>query len=71
MNDGLVHNAEWDGLVHFPDQGLTHGAGRFEAHPPGEVTISPAGHVEVPTPPGSEVCYVIENGSGSILNVYT
>jgi hypothetical protein len=79
MNDGLVHYAEWDGLVHFPDEGLTHGPGRFEAQPPGEVQIpgaghvdvAPSGHVEIPIPPASQTDFVIENGSGSILNVFT
>lgn len=61
MNDGLVHFAAYDGLVHSPDALLAHPAGEFQAQPPGQVIV--------PTPPADQVIHVINEGViGHIIN---
>ncbi|GAB6039095.1 hypothetical protein JCM15519_36540 [Fundidesulfovibrio butyratiphilus] len=61
MNDGLVHFATYDGLVHSPDAVLAHPSGEFQASPPGQVTV--------PTPPSDEVVHVINEGViGHVIN---
>jgi len=61
MNDGLVHFAGYDGLVHSPDA--------IVAHPAGEVVAHPPGHVIIPTPPADQVIHVIsENFIGHVIN---
>lgn len=61
MNDGLVHFATYDGLVHSPDA--------ITAHPAGDFMAAPAGHVLVPTPPADQVIHVLqENIVGHVIN---
>ena len=61
MNDGLVHIATYDGLVHSPDP--------LTAAPPGRFEASPPGHVFIPTPPADQVLHVINEGViGHIVN---
>ena len=61
MNDGLVHIATYDGLVHSPDA--------IVAHPPGDPVAQPPGHVIIPTPPADQVIHVIQEGIiGHVIN---
>ncbi|GFK93269.1 hypothetical protein NNJEOMEG_01100 [Fundidesulfovibrio magnetotacticus] len=61
MNDGLVHFAGYDGLVHSPDAIVAQPPGHFWAHDPG--------HVIIPTPPADQVIHTItENFVGHVIN---
>ncbi len=63
MNDGLVHIAFYDGLVHWPDgTGVT-------ASPPGSFYASPPGEVHIPIPLADQTLHVIpENFVGHVVN---
>ncbi len=61
MNDGLVHVAAYDGLVHSPDAITGRPAGEFQASLPG--------HVIIPAPPADQVIHVIQEGViGHVIN---
>ena len=61
MDYGLVHIATYDGLVHSPDA--------LTAHPAGDPTAQPPGHVIIPTPPADQVIHVIQEGVvGHVVN---
>ena len=77
MDDGLVHIAFYDGLVHQPDAIIVQPggfvvaspSGHMEVPPAGHVDVSPAGHVIIPIPPADQVIHVIQEGiTGHIIN---